>query len=206
MNFTGERETPGNVVKRRCSEIGMVFRILFWISLLFLAAKVIWAIYIGTMPGSSFRLTLMNAEGLTYGVAFYGAGQRIEFQEGVLSYAAQSSPKLCFMAGMAVYVLLGAVTTWILWLVRRIFRNVVKKETPFEKENSRAVRGIGLLVVVYSLIHTLVLPLLCLALGLGRAQVSLVDGKMVLVGCLIISLSYIFEYGSALQKEADETL
>ena len=71
------------------------------------------------------------------------------------------------------------------------------KETPFEKENSRAVRGIGLLVVVYSLIHTLVLPLLCLALGLGRAQVSLVDGKMVLVGCLIISLSYIFEYGSA---------
>ena len=98
----------------------------------------------------------MDAEGLTYGVAFYGTGQRIEFQEGVLSYAAQSSPKLCFMAGMAVYVLLGAVTTWILWL--------------------------------------------------GRAQVSLVDGKMVLVGCLIISLSYIFEYGSALQKEADETL
>ena len=156
MSFIGERETPGNVVKRRCSEIGMVFRILFWISLLFLAAKVIWAIYIGTMPGSSFRLTLMDAEGLTYGVAFYGAGQRIEFQEGVLSYAAQSSPKLCFMEGMAVYVLLGAVTTWILWL--------------------------------------------------GRAQVSLVDGKMVLVGCLIISLSYIFEYGSALQKEADETL
>ena len=93
------------------------------------------------MPGSSFRLTLMDAEGLTYGVAFYGA-----------------------------------------------------------------VRGIGLLVVVYSLIHTLVLPLLCSALGLGRAQVSLVDGKMVLVGCLIISLSYIFEYGSALQQEADETL
>lgn len=156
MNFIEERETPGNVVKKRCGEIGMLFRILFWISLLFLAAKVIWAIYIGTMPGSSFRLTLMDAEGLTYGVAFHGAGQRIEFQEGVLSYAAQSSPKLCFMAGMAVYVLLGAVTTWILWL--------------------------------------------------GRAQVSLVDGKMVLVGCLIISLFYIFEYGSALQKEADETL
>ena len=174
MNFIEERETPGNVVKKRCGEIGMLFRILFWISLLFLAAKVIWAIYIGTMPGSSFRLTLMDAEGLTYGVAFYGTGQRIEFQEGVLSYAAQSSPKLCFMAGM--------------------------------KENSRAVRRIGLLVVVYSLIYTLVLPLLCLALGLGRAQVSLVDGKMVLVGCLIISLSYIFEYGSALQKEADETL
>ena len=206
MNFIEERETPGNVVKKRCGEIGMLFRILFWISLLFLAAKVIWAIYIGTMPGSSFRLTLMDAEGLTYGVAFYGAGQRIEFQEGVLSYAAQSSPKLCFMAGMAVYVLLGAVTTWILWLVRRIFRNVEKKETPFEKENSRAVRRIGLLVVVYSLIYTLVLPLLCLALGLGRAQVSLVDGKMVLVGCLIVSLSYIFEYGSALQKESDETL
>ena len=139
-------------------------------------------------------------------MAFYGAGQRIEFQEGVLSYAASSSPKLCFMAGMVAYVLLGAVTTWILWLVRCIFRNVEKKETPFEKENSRAVRRIGLLVVVYSLIYTLVLPLLCLALGLGRAQVSLVDGKMVLVGCLIISLFYIFEYGSALQKEADETL
>lgn len=141
MNFIGERETAGNVVKKRCSEIGMLFRILFWISLLFLAAKVIWTIYIGTMPEASFRLTLMEAEGLTYGVAFYGA-----------------------------------------------------------------VRGIGLLVVVYSLIHTLVLPLLCSALGLGRAQVSLVDGKMVLVGCLIISLSYIFEYGSALQQEADETL
>lgn len=138
MNFIGERETAGNVVKKRCSEIGMLFRILFWISLLFLAAKVIWTIYIGTMPGSSFRLTLMEAEGLTYGVAAYEAGQRIEFQEGVLSYAASSSPKLCFMA--------------------------------------------------------------------GRAQVSLVDGKMVLAGCLIISLSYIFEYGSALQQEADETL
>ena len=90
--------------------------------------------------------------------------------------------------------------------MRRIFRNVEKQETPFEKENSRAVRRIGFLVVVYSLVYTLVLPLLCSALGLGRAQVSLVDGKMVLVGCLIISLSYIFEYGSALQQEADETL
>lgn len=206
MNFIGERETAGNVVKKRCSEIGMLFRILFWISLLFLAAKVIWTIYIGTMPEASFRLTLMEAEGLTYGVAAYEAGQRIEFQEGVLSYAASSSPKLCFMAGRAVSVLLGAVTTWILWLVRRIFRNVEKQETPFEKENSRAVRRIGFLVVVYSLVYTLVLPLLCSALGLGRAQVSLVDGKMVLVGCLIISLSYIFEYGSALQQEADETL
>ena len=138
MNFIGERETAGNVVKKRCSEIGMLFRILFWISLLFLAAKVIWTIYIGTMPEASFRLTLMEAEGLTYGVAAYEAGQRIEFQEEGLSYAASSSPKRCFMA--------------------------------------------------------------------GRAQVSLVDGKMVLVGCLIISLSYIFEYGSALQQEADETL
>ena len=93
MNFIGERETAGNVVKKRCSEIGMLFRILFWISLLFLAAKVIWTIYIGTMPEASFRLTLMEAEGLTYGVAAYEAGQRIEFQEGVLSYAASSAPK-----------------------------------------------------------------------------------------------------------------
>ena len=50
MNFIGERETAGIVLKISCSEIGMLFRILFCISLLFLAAKLIWTIYIGTMP------------------------------------------------------------------------------------------------------------------------------------------------------------
>nr|WP_076776839.1 DUF2975 domain-containing protein [Lachnoclostridium phocaeense] len=206
MNLTKRRESQGNIVKTRCSEIGMACRILFWISVLVLVAAAVWGIYMGTRSSDAFWIILTDVEGEFHGIVASGQGQSAVFARGVLRESAREQPKLCFMIAVAEMLMNMLIGVCILGMLRIIFQNIEKTETPFLPENARVVRRIGLLLILYSFIHKCVIPFVCLALGVGGGNINVVDIKGLLLGGLVVSLSYIFEYGSVLQKEADETL
>ena len=206
MNLTKRRESQGNIVKTRCSEIGMACRILFWISVLVLVAAAVWGIYMGTRSSDAFWIILTDVEGEFHGIVASGQGQSAVFARGVLGESAREQPKLCFMIAVAEMLMNMLIGVCILGMLRIIFQNIEKTETPFLPENARVVRRIGLLLILYSFIHKCVIPLVCLALGVGGGNINVVDINGLLLGGLVVSLSYMFEYGSVLQKEADETL
>lgn len=105
--------------------------------------------------------------------------------------------------------MLNLFTLGVLWNVRTIFINIEKKETPFIRKNCRSVFNIGVIIIALSIVKDSILPLVCKIIGIG----SLNSGSLVsfnlnslIIGGVIICQSYIFEYGTALQKESDETL
>src|SRR5699024_3145670 len=128
------------------------------------------------------------------------------FEDGILSEAAQAVPKTVFLIGFAERIVLVIVAIGIFWCLRVIFRNIDRSESPFCGKNVRMIFGIGILVIVYAHVRCLLFPVLYLLVGVGGGNLAVVNPAAVVLGLLIISLSYIFEYGVTLQRESDETL
>ena len=94
----------------------------------------------------------------------------------------------------------------IFWFIRQIFRNIEKFDTPFVKENSRAILAMGITVVVLCYVQENLFPLISYIQGTGNPTFTLIDFGCLFPGIQFLCLSYIFEYGCVLQRESDETL
>lgn len=203
-----------NTVKARCSEFGLACRAGFWIAVAFLVFYIGAWIYLGLQPESSFHVSLADTPSGTIGAAYFTGDSTedeenltvIEFSRDVLAVDAANAPKSVYLAGHFGRVLLTFMIAVILWLLRKIFLNIERQETPFMKENCRAIFRIGIAVIVYNYIQGSVLPVTAAAMGVGKLSFSIIDLAAVGAGLPFICLSYIFEYGCVLQQEADETL
>ncbi len=202
--YKGEKS---NHVKIRCDEIGMTLRVVFWICLLLSILYLGIGIFLALKPASEFSVSLMETSAGFIGIASAQEGSNIQFAVNVLNSAAIERPKLVYCTGYFVQWAANLTAVAILWYIRNIFRNIEKRETPFLAENSRAVRAIGILVIVNAHIKTAFLPLFCAILGIGAGgSEGMINVSSLLVGGVIICLSYIFAYGAVLQTEVDETI
>ena len=206
-----------NVMRERCGEIGMACRALFWLSIICLVLLLGCEVWLALFcPGTNFSLTLtqtpsgMTGTGTLTGsleaVLFGYEPLKVYFENGILSEAAQAVPKTVFLIGFAERIVLVIVAIGIFWCLRVIFRNIDRSESPFCGKNVRMIFWIGILVIVYAHVKCLLFPVLYLLAGVGGGNLTVVNPAAVGLGLLIISLSYIFEYGVTLQRESDETL
>lgn len=196
---------PRDVLKARCDSFGLVMRLLFWgfaLTQLLLLGFGIWMMF---QPASDFNVTQFDTGNGIASYAFF-RGWEIDFARDMLSAGAMDHPRSAYCIGYWIEFLNQGMILAILWNVRTIFRRIVGNESPFTHQNSRTIFTIGVLF----LIRTLSIPLLrALALGVagywgGTVFPHLGWGLVISFG--IIAVSHIFDYGTSLQTESDETL
>lgn len=198
-------ETQKDIVRARCADIGTLLRVLFWIT----AALVVVSLVYGTWL--LFQPAEMLVEHFSLGVSWTGT----EGWRGAVRFA----------CGVSFWwsTLFWIVIAGILWLGCAIFRGIDRQGTPFLPCHVRAVRGIGLLVMALGLLRGSLPELLYTVCGFalerqetllrGGVRIvmeagggSLINWNYLLLGGVVLCLSYAFAYGAHLQQEADETL
>ncbi len=129
-----------------------------------------------------------------------------------------------FEAVETITVMVAAVITIVATCyIIRILRNILKpmmQGTPFDGSVSKEIRKLGIAVIVAGLVtdiaesigNTVILMrtgLLDVVISEKVSNVmvsSSIDADAILVGILVILLSYVFRHGEELQQQADETL
>ncbi|HIQ96847.1 MAG TPA: DUF2975 domain-containing protein [Candidatus Limivivens merdigallinarum] len=200
------RDCSREIVKAQCETIGRLMRILFWGYGIFVVGAAAMGIWISSQASDLFAVSLANTGSGLAGYALFRGGMTVSFPQGVLNSAASLVPKLTYLIGYFVGIL-GHLVVWgMLLQLRTIFRNIDFHETPFSLDNCRALFRMGILIIVFGIVRGSVLRVLCSFWKIGGSGGSPADFALIIVGAVVISISYIFEYGTALQKESDETL
>lgn len=119
---------------------------------------------------------------------------------------------------MTAILLFSICAVIILSLMAMVFRNVnlilkttlgktkfSKGQTPFQKDNTRMVREIGIFFISVPVISFVMSVIARAVLGVDNAEIS-VDFQNLIIGIIVLCLSQSFAYGNELQDQADETL
>ncbi len=119
---------------------------------------------------------------------------------------------------MTAILLFSICAVIILSLMAMVFRNVnlilkttlgktkfSKGQTPFQKDNTRMVREIGIFFISVPVISFVMSVIVRAVLGVDNAEIS-VDFQNLIIGIIVLCLSQSFAYGNELQDQADETL
>lgn len=100
-----------------------------------------------------------------------------------------------------IAVLLAAAVAMILVIVNsfRLLLGMRRGETPFQLDNGRRIRRMGVLLM-------LIEPLLLLESFLSDGSLPEIYGISFVAGLVMYNVSLLFDYGAHLQQESDETL
>lgn len=130
----------------------------------------------------------------------------MRFDPGILNEAAGQMPKYVYLAEQFsnTAAVIGGVL--FLWYLKEVFRNIKKFDTPFIKENSRAIFRMGIAVMIFLAVRENLFPFLAFIKGIGAQEFGTLNISWFIPGSVFFCLSAVFEYGRVLQQESDETL
>lgn len=193
-------------VQARCEDIGLVARAAFWLYGVYVLALLGVGIWMLTQGADQFSLHVTQTQNGAIGQGFFRNMLEIDFSRSSLRADAAQQAKLAYLIGFFTAWIAKVLFCGILYQVRSIFRSIAREQTPFVLKNCQALRRIGVLIPVISVIRQMC-PLVLMLCGIGEGGTdSLIQIDQWLIGGVVLSLSYIFEYGTILQKESDETL
>ena len=174
--------------------ISKVFEIAHWV---FAGIMIIMAIFSGKIAAYLSSLINSNALGKEAEVSVYG------FEVGLLNSAGEVSTKNLMLFAI------GAVIIYA--LVAMIFRNIYliikksEKETPFNKDNTRMVREIGIFSIAIPVIGLIMSTIIRLVVGVDATEIS-VSFYGFVMGIIVLCLTQFFTYGMELEKDVDGLL
>ena len=122
-----------------------------------------------------------------------------------------NAPVVDGMIDTATFVVFGIGSMIIISLVAMVFRNlnqIFKKSensTPFQKDNVRLIREIGIFTIAIPVIGLFVSIIARLVTGSEVAEIS-IDMSGILMGIIVLCLSQIFAHGVALENDVDGLL
>lgn len=102
-------------------------------------------------------------------------------------------------------LIISAFLFAIFLLTYRIFHEISVTGTPFNVKYVKAIKAIGILVAVMSIVGSTVDSIAASYAGMETLGLCS-DSTGVIFGVIIFCLAYIFDYGCTLQKQSDETL
>lgn len=112
---------------------------------------------------------------------------------------------------MTTFFLFGIGASVILVLMALVFRNlylIFKKSenaTPFQKDNIRRCRQIGIFSIVVPVVGVLMSAVIRLAIGPEAAEIS-VSQSGIFMGIIVLCLTQYFIHGAALEQDVDGLL
>lgn len=213
-----EMKTVRSRIKRQSRKARILFTVAFWTGVLSFVVMLVPCLGMLGCPESDFSITMSEVPAGTVGTGvFSGLDGSVRFPEELrtlsfdmneLGLSAEDSPKTAFLLVYSRLFPFLAAYVGITWLLRRIFRNAEKEETPFLRSGSRAVCGIGVWIAFAVFMDAAAYPLSVYLLGIGTEEtlssVNILAGFALAVP--FFCLAKIFDYGAALQQESDETL
>lgn len=203
------------IMKERCDLWGSGFSVVFWVIAAFEVLLLISGIWLAFQPASEFSAILTDTPAGVQGIIrFSGLKEgfmaeflsEMQFEPGILNEAAGQMPKYVYLADLFSNAAVGMGVVPFLWYLKEIFRNIKRFETPFIKENSRAIFGMGVALMVILAAKENLFPLLTFIKGIGPQGFDIINFFWVVPGSVFFCLSAVFEYGRVLQQESDETL
>ena len=199
-------ERAKHSVQARCEDIGLVMRAAFWLYGVYVLILLGLGIWMLAQGADQFSMYVTRTQNGILGQAFFRNMLEIDFSRSSLRADAAQQAKLAYLIGFFTAWIAKVLFCGILYQVRSIFRSIAQEQTPFVLKNCQALRRIGILIPVISVIRQMC-PLVLMLCGIGEGGTgSLIQIDQWLIGGVVLSLSYIFEYGTILQKESDETL
>ena len=196
-----------NTLMSGCQNVGMVFRVAFYVFAVFAALNLILGLWSAFQPADSFSVFMENGRTVSAELPGSLLGTQMLSSDYLLPSAAEH-PKGVYQIAFWTSWLSGLLATAILWRVRAVFRNIDLYETPFLPENVHALRDIGILAILLPLLPKALRIILFALTGLLRDWSYNGSDFLVslFVGAVILCLSRIFAYGCTLQRESDETI
>lgn len=203
------------IMKERCDLWGSGFSVVFWVIAAFEVLLLISGIWLAFQPASEFSAILTDTPAGVQGIIrFSGLKEgfmaeflsEMQFEPGILNEAAGQMPKYVYLANHFSSVAAGMGLVPFLWYLKEIFRNIKRFETPFIKENSRAIFGMGVALMVILAVKENLFLFLTFIKGVGAQSIGSANFAWIVVGAVFFCLSAVFEYGRVLQQESDETL
>ena len=122
-----------------------------------------------------------------------------------------NAPVVNGVVDLSSFVIFGIGAVIILVAMAMIFRNlhlIFKKsenDTPFQKDNVRLVREIGIFTIAIPVIGFIVSVIARLVTGVETAEIS-IDMSGILMGIIVLCLSQFFAHGVALENDVDGLL
>ena len=203
------------IMKERCDVLGTGFSVIFWIIAAFEVLLLISGIWVAFQPVSEFSASLTDTPAGVLGIVrFSGLKEgflaeflsEMTFDPGILNEAAGQAPKYVYLANHFSNTAVGMGVAAFLWYLKEIFRNIKRFETPFIKENSRAIFRMGVAVMVILAARENLFPFLTFINGIGTQGFDVINIYWIVPGSVFFCLSAVFDYGRVLQQESDETL
>lgn len=199
-------ERAKHSVQARCEDIGLVMRAAFWLYGVYVLILLGLGIWMLAQGADQFSLHVTQTQNGAIGQGFFRNMLEIDFSRSSLRADAAQQAKLAYLIGFFTAWIAKVLFCGILYQVRSIFRSIAQEQTPFVLKNCQALRRIGILIPVISVIRQMC-PLVLMLAGIGEGGTgSLIQIDQWLIGGVVLSLSYVFEYGTILQKESDEIL
>lgn len=188
-------------VNRAAIILTKILEVLHW----FTAAVMAFVLIASAASANWLEEILQKGSGtLGDSLATYGFEMNVLYSDGKIN--------------MTAILLFSICAVIILSLMAMVFRNVnlilkttlgktkfSKGQTPFQKDNTRMVREIGIFFISVPVISFVMSVIVRAVLGVDNAEIS-VDFQNLIIGIIVLCLSQSFAYGNALQDQADETL
>lgn len=155
-----------------------------------------------------FSVRLFNVGKANIGYAYFRNILPVFYPIGLLRDGAIDNPKLVYMIGFFVGLIAKGIIAYGLYNIKKIFENLEEETSPFDLRIIKRIKIISILIIVYGIVifylqsGLLIITSLYQYASDGFATII----PYVLVSLIVFGLALIFEYGSYLQQEADETL
>ena len=174
--------------------VARVLEIVHWVG-----AGLMVAVAICSAAASQWLGYFIDIDGLEKESMFSVYG----FEVGLVNSAGEVNTKALMLFAI------GAVIIYA--LVAMIFRNIyliIKKtesETPFNKDNIRMIREIGIFSIAVPVIGLIMSTIIRLVLGVDAVETSVKLYGLVM-GVIILCLTQFFAHGAKLEKDVDGLL
>ena len=136
------------IMKERCDFLRTAFAVVFWTTAVFWLLLLISGIWLAFQPASDFSAVLTDTPAGMQGMIYFSGLKEgfmaeflseMQFEPGILNEAAGQMPKYVYLAEQFSNTAAGIGGVLFLWYLKEVFRNIRKFDTPFIKENSRAI-------------------------------------------------------------------
>lgn len=188
-------------VNRAAIILTKILEVLHWFT-----AAVMAVVLIASAASANWLEEILQKGSGTLGdsLATYGFEMNVLYSDGKIN--------------MTAILLFSICAVIILSLMAMVFRNVnlilkttlgktkfSKGQTPFQKDNTRMVREIGIFFISVPIVSFVMSVISRAVLGVDNVEIS-VDFQNLIIGIIVLCLSQSFAYGNELQEQADETL
>lgn len=196
------------LMKRKCEIIGNIMLFIVFSGVIFLVIKSVILIYaLLQTSDQAITIEVINSQAGLLGYSYFNDVLSTNFGLDVLNEKAVNSPRLVFFIGGVINIISYALILIVFVYIKKMFDEVTTGETPFTEKNSKSLFQVGIILLIEGIVDPGLLSVICMICGVGGgSQGNYFNYDIMLIGGVIMSLSYIFKYGGSLQQESDETL